>query len=90
LPTLSVKHPAILSSLLFHFSTYPYADIIHDCPKKKCISALLTAATATTASGLTSTAVSETPKPKKLDLDNLAVIKVVAAALNEYIAIKDF
>lgn len=54
-------------------------DNIHICPNKK-QNGSLTAVTATAAAITTSS---------KLDLDNLAVIKVIAAALNEYIAIKE-
>ena len=56
-------------------------DTIHLCSKKGqngTLPAVVTTAAATIA-----------PSQSKLDLDGLAMIKVIAAALNEYIAIKE-
>ena len=50
-------------------------DAVHQCPNKK-----------QNGSSLTAVAITETPKPKP-NVDSLAMIKVIATALNEYIAI---
>jgi hypothetical protein len=56
-------------------------DTIHICPNKKQNGTL--PAVVTTAAAIT------TPNQNKLDLDGLAMIKVIAMALNEYLAIKE-
>jgi len=73
-----VGHPTSDKWLPLEYKEGRKTDTIHNCPKKK-------QSLNGNGNGSSST---ETAAPK-LDLNNLNVIRVIAAALEEYIAIKE-
>lgn len=80
----SVGHPTADKWLPLEYKEGRKTDIIHNCPNKKQNGSLTAVTTAVT-----------TPNQNlahlvsKLDLNSLAVIKAIVAALNEYLAIKE-
>ena len=72
----SVGHPTADKWVPLEFKEGRKTDTIHICANKK-------------QNGTLPAVVTTTATPSKLDLDSLAVIKAIAAALNDYIAIKE-
>jgi hypothetical protein len=79
----SIGHPTADKWIPLEYKDGIKTDSIHNCPNKKLQNGSLTAVAATTA------AAAAEASPSKPDLDSLAVIKAIAAALNDYIAIKE-
>ena len=76
----SVGHPTVDKWLPLEYKEGRKTDTIHICPNKKQNGSLPAVVTTTPATTTTTS---------KLDLDGLAMIKVITAALNEYISIKE-
>ena len=74
----SIGHPTADKWVPLEYKEGMKKDTAHICPNKKQNGSL----TAVTASAIATAG-------NKLELDSLAVIKVIAAALNEYVAIKE-
>lgn len=72
----SIGHPTADKWLPLEYKEGRKTDTIHDCPKKR-------------QNGTNTLTAAATDKKSVLSMDNLAMIKVIAAALNEYIAIKE-
>ena len=78
----SVGHPTPDKWIPLEYKEGRKTDTIHNCPNKKQNGS-------STCIGNNNSSAATAATPSKLDLDSLALIKVIAAALNEYIAIKE-